>query len=170
MSSKGPPSFFLFCKRMDVQKLPKGPSFTFFGTMRHTGDQKKIKKVRIFFQFFPHAGTVEENTWHFEVLLLFLSLRYGADLGRSRLVWSCFSVLWNREFIQKRILDAQVLLLLLSLYRGALSCRSWLVSFNVIVFDLSKRLMNTGTIKLMPLLSLKKREDFQKCSMWPWKF
>ena len=45
--------------------------------MRLTGDQKK---------FFPHAGTVKENTWHSEVLLLFLSLRYGADLGRSRLV------------------------------------------------------------------------------------
>ena len=40
----------------------------------------------IFFQFFPQAGTVENNTWHIEVLLLFLSLRYGADLGFSRLV------------------------------------------------------------------------------------
>ena len=59
--------------------------------MRLTGDQKKkLKKIRNkisdFLKFFPHAGTVEENTWHFEVLLLFLSLRYGADLGRSRLV------------------------------------------------------------------------------------
>ena len=51
--------------------------------MRLTGDQKNFE---IFFQFFPHAGTVEVNTRHFEVLLLFLSLRYGADLGRSRLV------------------------------------------------------------------------------------
>ena len=33
-------------------------------------------------------GTVEENTWHFEILLLFLSLWYGADMGRSRLVFS----------------------------------------------------------------------------------
>ena len=55
--------------------------------MRLPGDQKKLKKSNFFFQFYPHAGTVEENTWHFEVLLLFLSLRYGADLGRSRLVW-----------------------------------------------------------------------------------
>ena len=57
--------------------------------MRLTGDQKiskKIQKKSDFFLIFPHAGTVEENTWHFEVLLLFLSLRYGADLGRSRLV------------------------------------------------------------------------------------
>ena len=57
--------------------------------MRLTGDQKISKKMQKkfgFFKIFPHAGTVEENTWHFEVLLLFLSLRYGADLGRSRLV------------------------------------------------------------------------------------
>ena len=31
-------------------------------------------------------GFVEENTRHIEVLLLFLRLRYGADLGRSLLV------------------------------------------------------------------------------------
>ena len=57
--------------------------------MRLTGDQKNLKnfkKNRNFFSIFPQTGTVEENTWHFEVLLLFLSLRYGADLGRSRLV------------------------------------------------------------------------------------
>ena len=56
--------------------------------MRLPEDQKKFGKkisIRFFFQFFPHAGTVEENTWPFEVLLLFLSLRYGADLGRSGL-------------------------------------------------------------------------------------
>ena len=67
--------------------------------MRLTEDQKKFKKnskkkfeknsrkkFGFFFQFLPHAGTVEENTCHIEVLLLFLGLRYGADLGRSRLV------------------------------------------------------------------------------------
>ena len=52
---------------MDVQKLPKGPPpFTFFGTMRLTGDQKNRqkfrKKIGFFFQFFPNAGAVEENT------------------------------------------------------------------------------------------------------------
>ena len=63
MSPKGPPFiFFLFCQRMDVQKLPKGPLLhTFFGTMRLTGDEKN-QKIRIFFSIFPHAGTVEENT------------------------------------------------------------------------------------------------------------
>ena len=49
--------------------------------MRLTGDQKKNSEI---FHFFPHAGNVEKNTCHFEVLLLFLSLGYGADLGRSR--------------------------------------------------------------------------------------
>ena len=46
-------------------KTPKGPPFTFSGTMRLTGDQKNFKKntkKSDFFQFFPHAGTVEENT------------------------------------------------------------------------------------------------------------
>ena len=37
---------------------------------------------------FRFSSTVKENTWHLEVFLLFLSLGYGADLGRSRLV--CF--------------------------------------------------------------------------------
>ena len=91
--SKGSPfNFFLFCKKKDVQKLSNGTPFTFFGTARLTGDQKKFRqKFRkisdFFFQFLPNAGTVEENR-HFEVLLLFLSFRYGAELGRSRLVYS----------------------------------------------------------------------------------
>ena len=52
----------------------------FFGTMRLTGDFKQNSE-----NFSSHSGTVEENTWYFEILLLFLSLRYGADLGCSRL-------------------------------------------------------------------------------------
>ena len=62
--------------------------------MRLTEDQKNQKKIQkkiIFFLVFSHVGFVEENTWHIEVLLLFLSLRYGADLGRSRLVYSSWS-------------------------------------------------------------------------------
>ena len=58
------------------------------------------KKVRIFFQFFPHAGTVEGNTLHIEVLLLFLSFRYGADLGRSRLVICCFDKVFKYSGIK----------------------------------------------------------------------
>ena len=77
MSPKGPPSFFSILQKNVCSKTPKGLPFTFFGTMRLTADQKKfekiwkknreknskkIQKIRIFFQFFPHAGTVEENT------------------------------------------------------------------------------------------------------------
>ena len=75
---------------MDVKKLQRSPFYIFFGTMRLAGAFRKIRKKEIFF-IFPHAGTVEENTRHFEVLLLFLSLRYGADLGRSRLLVFCFT-------------------------------------------------------------------------------
>ena len=46
---------------MDIQKLTKGPPFTFFGTMTLIGDQKKIQKknqknFRDFFQIFPSCG------------------------------------------------------------------------------------------------------------------
>ena len=83
MSPKGPPFiFFLFCKRMDVEKQPKGPFYIFRYNATYQKLQKKFKK---FLEVF--LGTVEESTWHFEVLSLFLSLRYGADLGRSRLVF-----------------------------------------------------------------------------------
>ena len=81
--------FCLFCKRMDAKKLPKGPILhvSALCDLRETKKNlKNFKKNRIFFSIFPQTGTVEENTWHFEVLLLFLSLRYGADLDRSRLV------------------------------------------------------------------------------------
>ena len=66
---------------MDVQKIPKNP-LLLFSALCDLPDTKKYSKKNseFFFQFFPHAGTVEENTWQFEVLLLFLSLRYAADL------------------------------------------------------------------------------------------
>ena len=74
---------------MDVKKLPKGPilQVSALCDLRETKKIKKFQKKLDFFSIFPQTGTVEENTWHFEVLLLFLSLRYGADLGRSRLVF-----------------------------------------------------------------------------------
>ena len=41
----------------------------------------------LFQNFLSHKSVPNSPIlWHFEVLLLFLSLRYGADLGRSRLV------------------------------------------------------------------------------------
>ena len=58
MSPKSLPFiFFLFCKRTDVQKLPKGPFYIF----RHYATYRRPEKIG-FFQFFPHVGTVEENT------------------------------------------------------------------------------------------------------------
>ena len=79
--------FLIFCNRMDVQKIPSIAPFTFFGTMRLTGNFKKIfeRKVRkFFFSIFSFLRAfVVSSGFHFRV---FLSLRYGADLGRSRLV------------------------------------------------------------------------------------
>ena len=75
---------------MDVQKIPKRPPFYIF---RHYATYRKLqknsKKIRIFFsQFlvFLRAFVVSscrKSGFRFRV---FLSLRYGADLGRSRLV------------------------------------------------------------------------------------
>ena len=65
--TKGPLQFFWSFATEWVLKNPKGSSLSvFFGI------------VRLFSNFF---------LGNFEVLLLFLSLRYDADLGRSRLVF-----------------------------------------------------------------------------------
>ena len=82
--------FLIFCNRMDVQKIPKRPPFTFFGTMRLTGNFKKNSKKnrKIFLSIFSFlrafvVSSSRKSGFRFRV---FLSLRYGADLGRSRLV------------------------------------------------------------------------------------
>ena len=82
---KGSPSNFYILQQNWCLKNPRcSPLLHFFGTIWLVGDFKKTrKKIR---KFFLHSGTVEDNTWHFEVLLLFLSFRYGADWGRSWLV------------------------------------------------------------------------------------
>ena len=41
-----PLHFFSILQKNGCSKTPKGPSFTFFGTMRLTGTQKKIKKFK----------------------------------------------------------------------------------------------------------------------------
>ena len=46
---------------MDVQELPKVPRLH-FSALCDLPETKKIEKNPIFFQFFPYAGTVEENT------------------------------------------------------------------------------------------------------------
>ena len=51
---------------MDVQKLSKGPLLIFSALCDLPETKKKFdknfEKIRNFFQFFPNAGTVEENT------------------------------------------------------------------------------------------------------------
>ena len=48
---------------MDVQKLPKGPLLHFLALCDLPETKKNFeKKFGFFSQFFPHAGTVEENT------------------------------------------------------------------------------------------------------------
>ena len=97
--------FLIFCNRIDVQKIPKRPPFTFFGTMRLTGTFKKVsKKIRNFFsQFlvFLRAFVVSscrKSGFRFRV---FLSLRYGAELGRSRLVEICSCLTWHWHFFSQ---------------------------------------------------------------------
>ena len=72
------------------QKSQSVPPFTFFGTMRLTGNFIKISKKKSDFSFsifsFLRAFVVSscrKSGFRFRVLL---SFRYGADLGRSRLV------------------------------------------------------------------------------------
>ena len=45
MSPLGPPTFFSILQNKGCSKNPKDPPFTFFGTMRLTGDQKLSKKI-----------------------------------------------------------------------------------------------------------------------------
>ena len=82
--------FLIFCNRMDVQKIPKRPLFHIF---RHYATYRKLqknfeKKFGFFFSIFSFlsafvVSSCRKSGFRFRV---FLSLRYGADLGRSRLV------------------------------------------------------------------------------------
>ena len=86
------PSLLIFCNRMDVQKIPKRPPFYIF---RHYATYRKLqkkfeKKSEFFFSIFSFLRDFVVSScrscksgFRFRV---FLSLRYGADLGRSRLV------------------------------------------------------------------------------------
>ena len=58
MSPKGPPFIFsLFCKKMDVEKQPKGP----FHIFRYNATYQKLQKnSKNFWKFF--LGTVEKST------------------------------------------------------------------------------------------------------------
>ena len=78
-STKGSPfNCFGVLKQNGCWKIPKGPPFQFFSALR---------------LFKKNSWKVSNSSllWRFEVILLFLSLRYGADLGRSRLVKNLFN-------------------------------------------------------------------------------
>ena len=71
MSPKGPPSFFSYFAKEWMFKNSQRPPFYIFRRYVTYRRPKKIsekkfeknsQKIRILFQFFPHAGTVEENT------------------------------------------------------------------------------------------------------------
>ena len=120
MSPKDPPFLFFHFAKEWMFKNSQRPFYIF----RHSGltkDQKNISKRNskkisgIFFSFFPHADTVEENTLNFEFLLLFLSLKYAAVLGRSRLVFKTNEVTDFISFIRWLELTLNATLLLLAL-------------------------------------------------------
>ena len=76
---------------MDVQKIPKRlPFYVFRHYATYRKFQKKFeKKFGTFFSIFSFfrafvVSSCRKSGFHFQV---FLNLRYGADLGRSRLVF-----------------------------------------------------------------------------------
>ena len=92
-----PPSFVsIFCNTMDVKKSQRVPPFTFFGTV--TLFKNLIYTLfweifsspqRDFFccsNFFIFCNQLEFHKARRVPLFTILSLRYGADFGRSRLV------------------------------------------------------------------------------------
>ena len=98
--TKGPPSFVsIFCNRMDVKKIAQGPPVKFFGTMRlfqnsHFSfffskiiDNSKGSPFN-FLIFCNKLDFQKPKGSPFTILktLRFLSLRYSAEFGHSRLV------------------------------------------------------------------------------------
>ena len=89
-----PPSFVsIFCKTMDVKISQRVPSFTFFGTVtlfknlilkNFSGNFFMSPKAPLqFFHFLQTAGVSQSPKG---APFSILSLRHGADFGRSRLV------------------------------------------------------------------------------------
>ena len=69
MSPKGPLHFFLFAKEWMFKKSQRAP-FTFFGTMRLTGDFKKIrKKPQLWRRFGPFPPCFSHVLLYFQNLL-----------------------------------------------------------------------------------------------------
>ena len=84
------PSILIFCNRMDVQKIPKRPLLHFSALCDLPETSKKFrKKFGNFFSQFLVFWELLLSPVVEKVVFVFLSLRYGADLSRSRLVTSC---------------------------------------------------------------------------------
>ena len=90
-------------------------SFTFFGTMRLTGNFKKFSKKNseFFFSFFSFlrafvVSSCRKNGFRFRV---FLSLRYGADLGRSRLVYFNIAEISSAKTIDSNFFSEAMMLM-----------------------------------------------------------
>ena len=83
-------NFFMFCDRMDVEKPQRVPPFSFSALWDFSAPLGSVFWVCNFLEKFFSKNfdfrVLWKSTWHLEVFLLFLSLGYGADLGRSRLV------------------------------------------------------------------------------------
>ena len=87
-------NFLIFCNRMDVQKIPKGSPFYIF---RHYATyrilQKKSEKIGNFFSsIFSFLRAFVVSSCRKSGFRVLLSLIYGADLGRSRLVHNCLGL------------------------------------------------------------------------------
>ena len=88
--TKGPPfNFLIFSNRMDVEKSQRVPLSVFFGI------------VRLFSILFHKRVPNSPILWHFEVLLLFLSLRYGAVPGLFLLRNVPSLLRWYSNFISQ---------------------------------------------------------------------
>ena len=97
IAPKGPPSFVsIFCNTMDVKKSQIVPPFTFFGTVTLFKNHISQKNFWEIFQ--------SQRVPPFTIL----SLRYGADFGRSRLVFKngdfyssdFFKGVWTLHYVQ----------------------------------------------------------------------
>ena len=73
---------FVFLQRVPFQLRQKCWQFRKCLPFSASGPRRATQSIFLVFRF---SSTVN---WHLEVLLLFLSLGYGADLGRSRLVFN----------------------------------------------------------------------------------
>ena len=130
-------SFLIFCNGMFVNKSRRVPPFTFFGTMRLPLKENFFSKISIFFQ---------------KSVLRFLSLRYGADFRRSRLVSSDYNPHTDRSTFL-------TILTILKSYNSYLAnLKYWRKSLRSSIFTSSKKLKGPkGTPSL---------EYFRRCEIF----